>query len=67
MAPLRTLHESCASIEVEVEICNAFIFQYKAQVPEQNTSLLYVRNWIPVLNRQFTELVRWIRRLKTST
>ncbi|KRZ75236.1 hypothetical protein T10_2631 [Trichinella papuae] len=56
MAPLRTLQELRMNTERAVEIGRAFEFQYKAQVPEQNTNILYVENWVPVFNRQFTDL-----------
>ncbi|KRZ09860.1 hypothetical protein T11_10364 [Trichinella zimbabwensis] len=56
MAPLRTLQALRMNTESAVEIGRAFEFQYNAQVPEQNTNILYVENWVPVSNRQFTEL-----------
>ncbi|KRZ05057.1 hypothetical protein T11_14969 [Trichinella zimbabwensis] len=67
MAPLRTLQELRMNTERAVEIGRAFEFQFNAQVPEQNINIPYVENWVPVFNRQFTELVRRIATLETST
>ncbi|KRZ13304.1 hypothetical protein T11_9802 [Trichinella zimbabwensis] len=53
--------------ERAVEIGRAFEFQYNAQMAEQNTNNLYVEKWVPVFNRQFTELVARIGRLEIST